>query len=111
MHSQDAWTTDVTVGARYNHLLPALGAAPAGLFTAQAGVTATLGDVDSQAEMSLNVFSYSQEGATRDRWGWTIGVGVDVPVRSNVSVFGTVETVVRGDYSSIDGQVGVKMAF
>ncbi|MBR3904025.1 MAG: autotransporter domain-containing protein [Akkermansia sp.] len=111
VHSQDAWTTDVTVGARYNHLLPALGAAPAGLFTAQAGVTATLGDVDSQAEMSLNGFRYSQEGATRDRWGWTIGVGVDVPVRSNVSVFGTVDTVVRGDYSSIDGQVGVKMAF
>jgi len=111
VHSQDAWSTDVTVGARYNHLLPALGAAPAGLFTAQAGATGTLGDVDSQAEMSLNGFRYSQEGATRDRWGWTIGAGVDVPVRSNVSVFGTVDTVVRGDYTSVDGQVGVKMSF
>ncbi len=108
---QDSWTTDVTVGVRYNHMLPAWGSAPAGVFSAQAGVTGTLGDVDAETEMSLNGFRFSQESARRDRWGWNIGVGVDVPVRSNVSIYATAETVVRGDSNSVDGQIGVKVAF
>lgn len=108
---QDAWTTDVTVGVRYNRMLPAWGNAPAGVFSAQTGVTGTLGDVDAETEMSLNGFRFSQESARRDRWGWNIGVGVDVPVRSNVSIYATAETVVRGDSNSVDGQIGVKVAF
>ena len=108
---QDAWTTDVTVGVRYNHMLPAWGNAPAGVFSAQAGVTGTLGDVDTETEMSLYGVRFSQKSARRDRWGWNIGVGVDVPVRSNVSIYATAETVVRGDSNSVDGQIGVKVAF
>ena len=108
---QDSWTTDVTVGVRYNHALPALGAAPAGVFSVQAGVTGTLGDVDSETEMSLNGFRYNQKSASRDRWGWSVGASVDVPVRSNMSWYAAAEAVMRGDYTSVDGQVGVKLAF
>ncbi len=108
---QDSWTTDVTVGARYNHALPSLGSAPAGVFSVQTGVTGTLGDVDSETEMSLNGFRYSQKSASRDRIGWSVGASVDVPVRSNMSWYASAEAVMRGDYTSVDGQVGVKVAF
>lgn len=109
--SQDAWSTDVTVGLRYNHALPALGNAPAGVFTAQTGVTASIGDVKSGVDMSIGGYGYRQESATRNRWGWNLGAGVDVPVRSNISVYGGVDAVIRGDSSSVDGQIGVKVSF
>ena len=109
--SQDAWATDVTAGVRYNRALRAFGNAPAGVFTAQTGVTASIGDIKSGVDMSLGGYGYRQESATRNRWGWNLGAGVDVPVRSNVSVYGTAEAVLRGDSNSVDGQVGVKVSF
>ena len=109
--SQDAWSTDVTVGLRYNHALPALGNAPAGVFTAQTGVTASIGDIKSGVDMNINGYGYRQESATRNRWGWNLGAGVDVPVRTNMSVYGAVDAVMRGDSNSVDGQVGVKVSF
>ena len=109
--NQDAWATDVTVGLRYNRALPALGNAPAGVFTVQAGVTASIGDIKSNADMDINGFGYTQKSATRDRWGWNMGAGVDVPVRTNVSVYGAAEAVLRGDSNSVDGQIGVKVSF
>lgn len=109
---QDAWATDVTAGLRYNRALPAVSAkAPAGIFTAQAGVTAAIGDIKSGLDLTMNGYTYRQESATRNRWGWQLGVGVDVPVRSNVSVFGTAESILRGDSNSLDGQIGVRVAF
>ena len=109
--SQDAWATDVTAGVRYNRALRAFGNAPAGVFTAQTGVTASIGDIKSGVDMSLGGFGYRQESATRNRWGWNLGAGVDVPVRTNVSIYGTAEAVLRGDSNSVDGQVGVKVSF
>lgn len=109
--SQDAWATDVTVGLRYNRALRAIGAAPAGVFTAQTGVSASIGDIKSGMDMDINGYGYRQESATRNRWGWNIGAGVDVPVRTNVSIYGTAEAVLRGDSSSVDGQIGVKVSF
>ena len=109
--SQDAWATDVTVGLRYNRALRAIGHAPAGVFTVQSGVTASIGDVKSGVDMSIGGYGYRQESATRNRWGWNLGAGVDVPVRSNMSVYGAVDAVIRGDSSSVDGQIGVKVSF
>lgn len=109
--SQDAWATEVTAGVRYNRTLCAFGNAPAGVFTAQTGVTASIGDIQSGVDMSINGYGYRQESATRNRWGWNLGAGVDVPVRANVSIYGTVDAVLRGDSSSVDGQVGVRVAF
>ncbi|MBE6415063.1 MAG: autotransporter outer membrane beta-barrel domain-containing protein [Akkermansiaceae bacterium] len=109
--SQDAWATDVTAGVRYNRALRAFGNAPGGVFTAQTGVTASIGDIKSGVDMNLGGYGYRQESATRNRWGWNLGAGVDVPVRSNVSVYGTAEAVLRGDSNSVDGQIGVKVSF
>lgn len=109
--SQDAWATDVTAGVRYNRALRAFGNAPAGVFTAQTGVTASIGDIKSGVDMNLGGYGYRQESATRNRWGWNLGAGVDVPVRTNVSVYGTAEAVLRGDSNSVDGQIGVKVSF
>ena len=109
--SQDAWATDVTVGLRYNRALRAIGHAPAGVFTVQSGVTASIGDVKSGVDMSIGGYGYRQESATRNRWGWNLGAGVDVPVRSNVSVYGAADAVMRGDSTSVDGQIGVKVSF
>ena len=74
-------------------------------------MTASIGDIKSGVDMNLGGYGYCQESATRNRWGWNIGAGVDVPVRTNVSVYGTAEAVLRGDSNSVDGQIGVKVSF
>lgn len=104
--------TDATAGVRYKRALPSVsGKAPAGVFTAQTGVTASIGDIKSGLDLTMHGYTYRQESATRNRWGWNIGAGVDVPVRTNVSVFGTAESILRGDSNSLDGQIGVRVAF
>lgn len=109
---QDAWATEVTAGVRYNRALPAVcSKAPVGVFTVQTGVTASIGDVKSGLDLSMDGYSYRQESASRNRWGWNVGAGVDVPVRANVSVYVTADAVLRGDSSSVDGQVGVRVSF
>lgn len=110
--SQHAWATDLTAGVRYSHALPAIcRQAPAGVFTAQAGVTASIGDIKSGLDLSMNGYSWRQESATRNRWGWNLSAGVDVPVSDNMSVFGAAEAVLRGDSNSLDGQIGVRISF
>lgn len=111
MRSQDAWATDVSMGLRYNVALAPLGDAPAGVFTVQTGAVGSVGAVNLAARMSLDGYSYRQDCATRDRWGWEIGAGLDLPVSSTLSFFGTVESIIRSDSHSIDGQVGMRIAF
>ena len=111
MRSQDAWATDVSVGLRCNVAFTPLGGAPAGVFTVQTGAVGSVGAVNPAARMSLDGYGYRQECATRDRWGWEIGAGVELPVSSTLSFFGTVESIIRSDSHSVDGQVGMRMAF
>ena len=108
---QSAWSTDVTVGVRYNRALRALGYAPAGVFTAQAGVTASIGDINPALEVGMGGYTWRQDCAKRNRWGWSLSAGVDVPVKTNVSVYAAGETVLRGDSNSVNGQIGVRVAF
>ena len=82
---QEAWATDITAGLRYTGVLRAIGSAPAGTFTIQTGVTASVGDVTSGVNMSMNGYTYRQESATRDRWSRNLGAGVDIPVSNNVN--------------------------
>ena len=107
----DAWATDVIMGVRYNVQLPSLGSAPAGLFTVQTGAIGSVGDVNPAVKMSYDGYSYRQECAQRDRWGWEIGCGVDVPVSNTVSLFGAAEAIIRDASHSLDAQVGVRVAF
>lgn len=111
VRKQDAWGTDVNMGIRFNMALPAWGNAPAGLFSVQTGAIGSVGDVNPGVDMSLNGYGYRQDCASRERWGWEIGAGIDVPVSQSVSVFGTAEGIIRSDSSTFDAQVGVKVAF
>lgn len=110
--AQNAWATDVTMGTRYSRTLPSVcNNAPAGVFTAQTGVTASIGDVQSELDLSMHGYTYRQESAKRNRWGWNLSAGVDVPVHSNVSVYGAAEAILRGDSQRMEGQIGVRVAF
>ena len=111
VRSQDAWATDVTLGVRYNVVLTPLGSAPAGMFTVQTGAIGSVGDVNPAVKMRYEGYHYRQECAQRDRWGWEIGAGLEVPVSNNVSFFGTAEGIIRGDSNSFDAQVGMRVAF
>lgn len=111
---QDAWATDVTLGLRYNHALPSLGKAPAGVFTLQGGVVASLGDTNADATVHFAGapgYAFKQSAAERNRWGYSVGASVNLPVSASTAVFGTAEAVLRNDSYTVDAQVGVKMAF
>ena len=111
IRKQDAWATDVTMGVRFNMELMPLGNAPAGMFSLQTGATGSVGDVNPAVRMSMNGYDYRQECAGRDRWGWEIGAGVDVPLTESISLFGTAETIIRGDSHAFDAQVGMRVTF
>ena len=114
VEEQDAWVTDVTLGLRYNHTLPALGKAPAGMFSVQGGVVASLGDREHDVSMRFagaEAHGYKQHAAERSRWGYNVGVSVNLPVTAETAVFGSAEAVIRNASTSVDAQVGVKMAF
>ena len=111
LHSRTAWATDVNMGLRFNMEIPSLGSAPAGIFSIQTGAVGSVGAVNPAAKLSLDGYKYRQNCARRDRWGWEIGAGLDVPVTERVSLFGTAEAIIRSDSHSLDGQVGVKVAF
>ena len=96
---------------RYNCALRAWGNAPAGMFSAQAGVRTSVGDINPSMELGMGGYTWRQDCAKSNRWGWSMSAGVDVPVRTDVSVFGAAETVLRGDYNSAGGQIGVRVAF
>ena len=114
VEEQDAWVTDVTLGLRYNHTLPALGNAPAGMFSVQGGVVTSLGDREHDVSMRFagaSGYSYKQYAAERNRWGYSVGASVNLPVSASTAVFGTAEAVLRNNAYTVDAQVGLKMAF
>lgn len=111
VRSQDAWATDVLLGVRYNVALTPLWNAPAGMFTVQTGAIGSVGDVNPAVKMRFEGYDYRQECAQRDRWGWELGAGLEVPVSNSVSLFGTAEGIIRGDSHSFDAQVGMRVAF
>ena len=111
VRSQDAWATDVILGVRYNAMLTPLGDAPAGMFTVQTGAIGSVGDVNPAVKMRYEGYDYRQECAQRERWGWEIGAGLEVPVSNRVSLFGSAEGIIRGDSNSFDAQVGMRVAF
>lgn len=111
---QDAWATDVTLGLRYNHTLPSLGKAPAGMFTLQGGVVASLGDTNADATLRFagaSGYAFKQRAAERNRWGYSVGASVNLPVSASTAVFGSVDTVLHNNSYTIDAQLGLKMAF
>lgn len=111
VRSQDAWATDVLLGVRYNVALPSMWDAPSGMFTVQTGAIGSVGDVNPAVKMRLEGYDYRQECAQRNRWGWELGAGLEVPVSNRVSIFGAAEGIIRGDSHSFDAQAGMRVAF
>lgn len=111
VRKQDAWATDVLMGVRCNVQLPALGAAPVGVLSVQTGAIGSVGDVNPAVKMRFGGYDYLQECARRDRWGWEIGCGIEVPVSHTVSFFGTAEAILRDASHTLDAQVGMRVAF
>ncbi|MBP3499332.1 MAG: autotransporter outer membrane beta-barrel domain-containing protein [Akkermansia sp.] len=111
VRSQDAWATDVNMGFRYNIALPSIGSAPEGLLSLQTGAVGSVGNVNPAAKFTVDGESYRQSCATRDRWGWEIGAGLDIPITENLALFGTAEGIIRSDSYAFDAQLGMKMAF
>ncbi len=114
IENQDAWVTDVTLGLRYNRALPALSKAAPGTLSLQGGVVASLGDVEQSATMSFTGapgYRFKQHGAERERWGYSVGASVNLPVSADVAVYGTAEAVLSNDAYTVDAQLGLKMAF
>lgn len=56
-------------------------------------------------------YSFRQGAAERNRWGYSVGVSVNLPVSANVAAFGSAEAVLRGDSYTADAQLGLKVAF
>ena len=111
---QDAWATDVTLGLRYNRALPALGKALPGSLTVQTGVVASLGDRNHEVSMHFAGaadYGYKQYAAERSLWGYNVGVSVNLPVTAETALYGSAEAVIRNASTSVDAQLGVKMAF
>lgn len=82
--------------------------------TVQAGVVASLGDREHDVSMRFagaEAHGYTQHAAERSRWGYNVGVSVNLPVTAETAVFGTAEAVLRNNAYTVDAQVGVKMAF
>lgn len=111
VRSQDAWATDVSMGLRYNMALPSIGSAPEGMFTIQTGAVGSVGNVNPDAKLTVDGEAFRQGCASRDRWGWEIGAGIDLPVTENLALFGTAEGIIRSDSYAFDAQLGMKMAF
>ncbi len=112
--SQDAWATDITLGLGYEQSFAALSNAPLASFNCHAGVTASVGDTTSDLRLRFSGnprHAYEQSSADRDRWGLNLGAGVSVPVTRFTTIFATAETILRGDSTSFDAQLGVRWNF
>ncbi len=113
--SRDAWATDLTLGARYLRSMGVLSHAPAATLSLQAGVVASVGDVD--ADLPLR-FQGAPEGdafmaraARHNRWGFQMEASLTLPMSEDVALFAAGGTVLRGDSSEANAQLGVKVKF
>ncbi len=110
----EAWATDLSLGVRTTHAFSAVPSAPAAVFTLQAALVASVGD--NWEEMTLSYtgapdMSYEVRPAKRNRWGFTIGTSIGLPVSENFSVIGGANATLRGDSSEFSGSVGLRFNF
>ena len=112
--SRQAWATDVTLGMRYTYSFATVSGAPAASLTIHSGVVGSVGDTTD--ELNLRFAGAEDErftlnGANRNRWGYNVGVFVSLPLNETTSVFGSAESLLRGDTTQYDAQIGVRVAF
>lgn len=111
---QSAFATDITIGGRYIHDFSLVRNAPDATWTAQLGVTASVGD--TTADLDLNFVGAPDKRfiittPKRDVVGLNVGTGLTVPVSEHTAIYGGVQAIIRGDSHSIDANLGVRYAF
>lgn len=111
---QSAFATDITIGGRYIHDFSLVRNAPDATWTAQLGVTVSVGD--TTADLDLNFVGAPDKRfiittPKRDVVGLNVGTGLTVPVSEHTAIYGGVQAIIRGDSHSIDANLGVRYAF
>lgn len=111
---QSAFATDITIGGRYIHDFSLVRNAPDATWTAQLGVTASVGD--TTADLDLNFVGAPDKRfiittPKRDVVGLNVGTGLTVPVCEHTAIYGGVQAIIRGDSHSFDANLGVRYAF
>lgn len=111
---QSAFATDITIGGRYIHDFSLVRNAPDATWTAQLGVTVSVGD--TTADLDLNFVGAPEKRfiittPKRDVVGLNVGTGLTVPVSEHTAIYGGVQAIIRGDSHSIDANLGVRYAF
>lgn len=111
---QSAFATDITIGGRYIHDFSLVRNAPDATWTAQLGVTVSVGD--TTADLDLNFVGAPDKRfiittPKRDVVGLNVGTGLTVPVSEHTAIYGGVQAIIRGDSHSFDANLGVRYAF
>ena len=111
---QDAWATDITVGARYTTQFAMIDFAPKATFSADMGIVASVGDTKEDIRLQFagaKGYQYTQSAADRKRYGFTIGAGLNMPMDDNVSLFISGDAILRGDSYELNANFGVQCTF
>ena len=112
--AHEAWATDLSLGMRANFSFTLMGDVPAALLSMQAALVSSVGDTGTEVTMryaGAADLPYSVRAAKHNRWGYSLGASLTVPVSKGTAIFGSAETVLRGDSHETTGSVGIRMSF
>ncbi len=112
--AHEAFATDLSLGLRANFLFPMVSGAPSAVFSVQGAAITSVGDTVTDVTMhyaGAPDFPYSVRSAKRNRWGYSAGASLTVPVTPNAAVFGSSEAILRGDSHEVTATLGVKLNF
>ncbi len=112
--AHEAFATDLSLGLRANFLFPMVSGAPSAVFSVQGAAITSVGDTVTDVTMrhaGAPDSSYSVRSAKRNRWGYSAGASLTVPVTPNAAIFGSSEAILRGDSHEVTATVGVKLTF
>ncbi len=110
----DAWATDLSLGVRSNFSFTLMGDVPAAMLSMQAALVSSVGDTGTDVTLryaGAPDMPYSVRAAKHNRWGYSLGASLTVPVSKSTAIFGSAETVLRGDSHETTGSVGIRMSF
>ena len=112
--AHEAWATDLSLGVRANLSFTLMGDVPAAMLSMQAALVSSVGDTGTDVTMryaGAPDLPYNVRAAKRNRWGYSLGTSLTVPVSKETAIIGSAETVLRGDSHETTGSVGIRMSF
>ncbi len=112
--AHEAWATDLSLGVRANFSFTLMGNVPAAMLSMQTALVSSVGDTGTEVTMryaGAPDLPYSVRAAKHNRWGYSLGASLTVPVSKETAIIGSAETVLRGDSHETTGSVGIRMSF